>query len=258
MTTHLYCLLPAASGMLPPGITGIDGAAVRALEVGEMVAWVSTTEPRPEIVQNVAAGAALAGIREHDAVVELALSTGVTPLPARFGQRFRDDDACAAEIGRKANAILALLLAVQGLVEMTLILTPSTKRVVADLIPVLPEMVGEEPGVGRRYLDALKTREAATGAVRQALDALAQRLSEASDGFVQRVSVHENLAKMPMRAISHLVSRDVIDRYRDALEAVHPTTDYRFLVVGPRAPYSFASLSASDGGGSHGLRLAGP
>src|SRR5262249_7349422 len=105
---------------------------------------------------------------------------------------------------------------------------------------------------------ALKTREAATGAVRQALDALAQRLSEAADGFVQRVSVHENLAKMPMRAISHLVSRDVVDGYRDAVRAVHPTTDYRFLVVGPRAPYSFASLGASGGGGAHGLRLAGP
>jgi hypothetical protein len=258
VSTHLYCLVPSGGlPVMPPGLAGIDAAAVRALDVGEMVAWVSTTEPRPEIVVNVAADTALAGIREHDAVVERALSMGVTPLPARFGQRFRDDAACAAEIDRKAKAILALLLAVQGLVEMTLILTPSTKRVVADLIPVLPEMVGEEPGVGRRYLEALKSREAATGAVRQALDALALRLSEAAEGFVQRVSVHEDLSKMPMRAISHLVPRDVIDRYRDAVQAVHPTTDYRFLVVGPRAPYSFASLGTSDGG-SHGLRLAGP
>ena len=257
MSTHLYCLLPASPSGVPPELTGIDAAVVRALDIGAMQAWVSTTEPRPEIVTNVAADAALAGIREHDAVVERALSTGVTPLPARFGQRFRDDDACAAEIARKADAILPLLLAVQGLVEMTLILTPSTKRAVAELVPVLPEMVGEDPGVGRRYLEALKNREAATGAVRQALDALAQRLGEAAEGFVQRVSVHENLAKMPMRAISHLVRRDVIDSYRDAVGAVHPTTDYRFLVVGPRAPYSFASLQASDGG-SHGLRLAGP
>jgi len=93
--------------------------------------------------------------------------------------------------------------------------------------------------------------------VRQALDVLTQRLSDAAKGFVQRVSVQENLAKMPMRAVSHLIPRDVIDRYREAVRGVHPTADYRFLVVGPRAPYSFATLGASDGG-SHGLRLSGP
>jgi hypothetical protein len=135
-----------------------------------------------------------------------------------------------------------------------LILAPSTKRVVNDLVPVLPEMVGEGPGVGRRYLDALRAREAATGAVRQALDALAQRLSDAAAGLVRNVSVHENLAKMPMRAISHLVPRELVDRYRDAVRTVHPTSDYRCLVVGPRAPYSFSAIS--EGNGSHGLRLA--
>jgi hypothetical protein len=258
MSTHLYCLLPPTSlAALPRDLTGIDGALVRAIETAGIVAWVSTTEPRVPTLDKMVPSAALAGIREHDAVVERALSVGVTPLPARFGQRFRDDDACVAGIGRNATAIAALVTAVQGLVEMTLILTPSVKRAVADLVPVLPEMVGEEPGVGRRYLEALKQREAATGMVRQALDALAQRLTEAAEEFVQRVSVHENLAKMPIRAISHLISRESIDGYRDSVRMVHPTADFRFLVVGPRAPYSFATLGASDGG-SHGLRLAEP
>jgi hypothetical protein len=258
MSTHLYCILPSARPpRLQENLTGIDGAPVRAIDVREMVALVSTREPRRMNSVDAPRGAALAGIREHDAVVESALSSGVTPLPARFGQSFRDDDACAAGIERQASAIAALLTAIQGLVEMTLILTPSTRRIVADLVPVLPEMIGEEPGVGRRYLEALKQREDATGSVRQALDALTQRLSEAANDFVQRVSVQENLAKMPMRAVSHLIPRDVIDRYREAVRAVHPTADYRFLVVGPRAPYSFATLGASDGG-SHGLRLSEP
>jgi GNAT superfamily N-acetyltransferase len=257
MSTHLYCILPPTSlAALPPGLTGIGDAAVRALDVGRMVAWVSDTQPRRlSVPYKALPDAAVAGIREHDTVVEAALAIGVTPVPARFGQRFTNDEACAEGIGRHAGAIAALLSAVQGLVEMTLILAPSTKRVVADLIPVLPEMVGE--GAGRRYLDALQAREAATGTVRQALDALAQRLTEAAQEFVQRVSVHENLAKMPMRAISHLIARDVVDRYSESVRAVHPTADYRFLVVGPRAPYSFATITSSDGG-SHGLRLAEP
>jgi hypothetical protein len=246
VSTHLYCILPPTSlAALPPGLTGIDGATVRALDLGQLVAWVSDAESK---------SAALSGVREHDAVVEAALSAGVTPLPARFGQRFTDDDACVAGIGREVRAVSRLLAAMQGLVEMTLILAPSTKRVVNDLLPVLPEMVGEGPGVGRRYLDALRAREAATGAVRQALDALAQRLSDAAAGLVRSVSVQENLAKMPMRSISHLISREVVDRYRDAVRSVHPGNDYRFLVVGPRAPYSFSVIG--EGGGGHGLRLA--
>ena len=254
MSTHLYCLLPPTSlAAMPAGLTGIDGAPVRVLSMDRVVAWVSDTQPRAK-GPSLVADEAIAGIREHDAVVEAALGTGLTPVPARFGQRFVTDEACADGIDRNATAIAALLAAVQGFVEMTLILAPSTKRVVADLIPVLPEMVGE--GAGRKYLESLRAREAATGSVRQALDALAQRVGEATQEFVRRVSVHENLAKMPMRAISHLIARDLVDRYRESLAAVLMTGDYRFIVVGPRAPYSFATLTDTDGG-SHGLRLAG-
>jgi hypothetical protein len=246
MSTHLYCILPPTSlAALPSGLTGIDGATVRALEVDRLVAWVSDVEPRPSM---------LSGVREHDNVVEAALATGATPVPARFGQQFADDDACVAEIARQATPVASLLAAVQGFVEMTLILAPSTKRMVNELVPLLPEMVDEEPGVGRRYLETLRARETATGTVRQALDALGKRLSDAVDGLVRSVSVQENLAKMPFRAISHLVERELVDRYRDAARAVHPTSDYRFLIVGPRAPYSFSAISST--GGAYGLRLA--
>ena len=246
MSTHLYCILPPTSlAALPSGLTGIDGAAVRALDVDDLVAWVSNVEPRPSM---------LSGVREHDNVVEAALATGATPVPARFGQQFADDDACVAGIARQAKPVASLLAAVQGFVEMTLILAPSTKRMVNELVPLLPDMVEDEPGVGRRYLETLRARETATGAVRQALDALGKRLSEAVDGLVRSVSVQENLAKMPFRAISHLVERELVDRYRDAARAVHPTSDYRFLIVGPRAPYSFSAISST--GGAHGLRLA--
>jgi hypothetical protein len=246
MSTHLYCILPPTSlAALPSGLTGIDGAAVRALDVDDLVAWVSDVEPRPSM---------LSGVREHDNVVEAALATGATPVPARFGQQFADDDACVAGIARQAKPVASLLAAVQGFVEMTLILAPSTKRMVSELVPLLPDMVEDEPGVGRRYLETLRARETATGAVRQALDALGKRLSEAVDGLVRSVSVQENLAKMPFRAISHLVERELVDRYRDAARAVHPTSDYRFLIVGPRAPYSFSAISST--GGAHGLRLA--
>src|ERR1700749_3183788 len=158
MSTHLYCILPPTSlAAMPSGLRGIDGATVRALDVDHLVAWVSDVEPRPAV---------MSGVREHDNVVEAALATGATPVPARFGQQFADDDACVAGIARQAGAVSSVLAAGQGFVEMTLILAPSTKRMVNELKPVLPEMIDEGPGIGRRYLDALRARESATGAVR--------------------------------------------------------------------------------------------
>jgi hypothetical protein len=248
VTTHLYCVLPNDEhSRVPDGLPGLDGAPVRALTVDHLVAWVSDVDSRGAI--------AISGVKTHDAVVETALATGSTPVPARFGQRFADDDACREALRRQSGAIEAVLGTVQGFVEMTLLLTPSTKRMVNDLQPVLPDMVGDGPGIGRRYLESLRAREAATGAVRQALDALAQRLAQAAHRFIRRVAVQDNLPRMPFRTVSHLISRDLVDQYRAEIGMVHPTGDFRFLIIGPRAPYSFSALG-SAGSGAHGMKLA--
>ena len=246
MTTHLYCVLPlAAHATLPLGLNGLRGAAVRAVEVDELVAWVSDVDrgSPPDIE----------GVKAHDAVVQAALETGTTPVPARYGQRFDDDGALGEALSRQGESIRAALANVQGFVEMTLLLTPSTKRMIHDLEPVLPEMVDETPGRGRRYLETLRAREAATGAVRRALDGLAQGLAEVAQRFARRVSVQENPTRLPIRTISHLVAREAVEQYRSALDAVRPPADSRFLVIGPRAPYSFSSLGRN--GGNHGMKL---
>ena len=60
---------------------------------------------------------------------------------------------------------------------------------------------------------------------------------------------------MPFRTISHLIARDVVEPYKRAVAAVEASKEFRFLVIGPRAPYSFCALTAGDGG-SHGMKLA--
>ncbi len=77
------------------------------------------------------------GVRDHDAVVEAALDTGTTPVPARFGQRFDSDDACREALRNRAASVESVLADVQGSIEMTLIITPSTRRMIRDLEPVL-------------------------------------------------------------------------------------------------------------------------
>jgi len=248
MTTHLYCVLPVDSGgVIPADLTGIAGGAVRALPMERFALWVSDIPPDLPLT--------IDGVKAHDAVVEAALATGSTPVPARYGQRFESDAACVASVGARAPLLESLLSTVQGLVEMTLILTPTTRRIVRELQPVLPALAADSgPGVGTRYLERLRAREAANGAVRGALDALGRRLADAAQRFVRESAVHEQLTRMPFRTISHLIARELVDQYEAAIRGVPATTESRFLVVGPRAPYSFCALGG--GGATHGMKLA--
>jgi hypothetical protein len=231
---------------MPAGLAGIDAAPIRTLATYGIVAWVSDAVPRSKPTYE--------GIRAHDAVVQAALDTGTTPAPVRFAQQFESDEACRRELDRVADAIAAMLAALQGFVEMTLILTPSTQRMLRDLEPVIPQPHAERSGAGRQYLETLRAREAASAAVRRAMDPLAERLTWAAEPFVRRTTTHAEQLRMPMRTISHLVARDHIEAYRHAVQAVPGGADCRFLVVGPRPPYSFCGLRETDG--HHGIKLA--
>jgi hypothetical protein len=250
MTTHLYCVLPHEfRGVVPTGLSGVAGARVRALPVDDLVAWVSDAERgRPVSIE---------GIRAHNDVVEAAMETGSTPVPARYGQRFDNDDACRAALASRSPSVKQLLDTMQGFVEMTVLVTPSTMRMVRDLEPVIPEML-DSPGAGpgRRYLDTLRKREARTGEISQATDDIAERLDAAAAQFVERTLSHQTVTPMPLRTISHLVRREDVAAYRDAIERVNSSGDYRLLLIGPRAPYSFSALG-SEPGGAHGMNLTG-
>jgi hypothetical protein len=248
MSTHLYCVLARADASVntPEQLRGVNDAPVRALRIDDLVAWVSDVDGNLPVT--------IDGVKAHDAVVQAALDTGATPVPARYGQRFATDTACADALARQGDAIRSILSGLEGLVEMTVVLTPSTKRMLRDLEPVIPEMIEKGPGAGRRYLETLRAREAASGAVRRALDALAQTVGDTAQRFIRRVAVQDNPTRIPIRTVSHLVAREVVEQYKAALQAVTASGDSRFIVIGPRAPYSFSTLGPS--GGFHGMKLA--
>jgi hypothetical protein len=249
MTTHLYCVLPQQfRAAIPLGLSGVAGARVRAMPAQGLVAWVS------DAVRDTSVS--IDGIRAHNDVVEAAMATGSTPVPVRYGQRFDDDDACRAALASRSPSVEQLIETIQGFVEMTVLITPSTHRMVRDLEPMLPEMFDSETdGVGRRYLDTLRKREARSGEISEATDEIARRLDEAAAMYVERTLTHHTITPMPLRTISHLVARENVAAYQAAVGMVKNTGDYRFLLIGPRAPYSFCGLG-DDSSGAHGMNLA--
>jgi len=223
MPTHLYCLLPAASDSAAPAVG--EGAAVRALHVGGVVAWVaSTTENRLVREGRRAAGEAV----RHDRVIAQALARNVTPVPGTLADPYPDDAALVADITSRTAEIVESFSRVAGAIEMAVILAP---RQGGSEEP--PDVSG---GPGRRYLERQRD--------------LPARLTAAADDIDQRVGT---LALATSRrtdkdrvGLSHLVRRGDVERYRSVTLSA-ASDRYRLLVDGPRAPYSFAAFSPNPG-----------
>jgi hypothetical protein len=162
-------------------------------------AWVSD-------VASPSLAATVDRIRAHDNVVAVALGTGSTPLPARFGQTFASDDECIAALSAKQVTMSAGLARVAGMVEMTVIL-----RVALDT------------SSGTAYLTSLARREHA-----------AREVNEALSGYVRDSAMQ---TREDVLTLSHLVEREAVPKYIERAKALAASVDARIL--GPGAPYSF-------------------
>jgi hypothetical protein len=252
MSVHLYCVLPDASrSAVPEGLHGLAGHGVRALplESSSLVAWVSEVERSLPV--------SIDGVREHDAVIDAALGTGGTPVPARYGQRFASDDDCRAALALQAASVTTLVDKLQGMVEMTLLFAPTSRRALRDLRPEAsrPEHPNSDAGMGRRYLATLRDRDERRRAIAALASELATEVTAAIGALVKRSLEHTAVAELPLLTVSHLIHREAADDYRARAERVVTGDDIRLLVIGPRAPYSFCAL-AGGSSGTHGMKLA--
>jgi hypothetical protein len=227
MTVYLYCLVTAGIEPSESGVAGLAGAPVRTVVAGPVGAWVSdlpaaVSAATPELV------------REHDAVVRAAMAIE-TPIPARFGQVFGDDDAVRRSLDERRGPTLRALERVCGAVEMTV-------RVLLDVCGLGP---AEEPPMasGRAYLAWLRERTRSEEAVLRQADFLQGRLSQAVRGVVREEARTPVLPSSRSLTVSHLVARDAVAQYRLALRAfVDSELRPRVMISGPWAPYSFAEL----------------
>jgi len=230
MPTYVYCLLTASREPRSGTPHGLDGAPVRVVHVGpvDVVASdVAHRSPTPSIER----------VRAHDSVVRWALERQ-TPLPARFGQTFADDAAVMEAVRVRQLAFTAALERVRGLVEMTVRVKTSV-----DAGGDGP-MMRTEGLSGRDYLARLRERQRSVRAWEEDAIFLQRRVADRVRAVVRAEA--QSIPTRPVRslAISHLVERDLVRRYREELGILaesDPTLHLR--ISGPWAPYSFADVA---------------
>lgn len=243
MSTYLYCVLaPPDADALPLGLRGIGDASVRSLvsgAMGPLEAWVASIGPG---VLRVRGRALAEQALTHNEVVNAALRTGRTPLPARFGSRFESDAACIADLADRAGALRQALARVAGAVEMSVLIAPSG----APLARV-EKPSSTEAAAGRRYLESIRTRALAAERWRAEADGEAERIASEVRHLIRAEA--RTFASSGVLSVAHLVGRAQLDRYQAALAALTRGSSFRVLLGEARAPYSFAA--PNDGSGGH-------
>lgn len=242
MASYLYCVLqPARPEAVPPTLRGLGAAAIRSLSsaaLDPLEAWVAAV-PAAELHRPPKERAAQALL--HNEVVNAALATGRTPIPARFGIHFPDDATCASALVACRGKLLQTLDRVAGAVESSVLLVP---REPAPPKPGLPSR--SEAGAGRRYLEAIREHAEATERRRMLVNAEADRVSETVGKIVR--AQDRRTERGGILALAHLVPRDALEEYVALIAGLKANAATRIVLGGVRAPYSFAEWNWVDTG----------
>jgi Gas vesicle synthesis protein GvpL/GvpF len=212
MTTFLYGLILSRNAIrLDSSVTGVAHSPVRTLDCGDLTALVSTVADAPE-------RASLQDVQAHDAVLRHVVDSGVTAAAAKFGQRFRDDAACVADVRGRSERLAEVLERNDGCVEMRLLMHQGK--------PVAPPSAAAKPGTA--YLEQLR-------ASRNRGETLGVR------GQLGPIVRGEAIDELPGNglAIAHLVHRRDVTAYRDLVARTPQLSGAR--VVGPIALFAFAN-----------------
>jgi gas vesicle protein GvpL/GvpF len=222
--TYLYGLVLAGNAArVPKDFVGLQGSAVRVLTCGSLGALVSTVERMP-------ARATLEDVRVHDGVLQAVVDGKTTAAAVRFGQSFAGDDEACRHVTDHAERLAGVLEEYDGCVEVRLLLAHAPEPE-PEPEPAKPLPTQSERGPGRAYLEQLRH-------AREHMKRLALR---SALGPVVRAERVEELPRSRGVVFSHLVRRDELPVYRDAVATIPALAEAK--MVGPLALYSFAEPS---------------
>lgn len=214
MQTYLYGLILGRNAhLIPAHISGIDGAPLRVLPCDGLSALVSAV--------NSPNSNDLNALRAHDHAMQAVVHHGTTAAAVRFGQTFADDADLRAHLAKRATDLAATLEALDGCVEMRLLMA------IPQAAPA--ETLSSSPG--RAYLESLRGAKRVAGlALRAAL------------GPTVRAEVVEDLAGGSGVVFAHLIRREDESEYREAVAAQPSLSEAR--IVGPLPLHAFAEGAA--------------
>lgn len=225
MGLYVYCLVPA--GHAPPqGLHGLDARAVELLPLDSLAAWISRMD-RPQ--------ADVERLKEHNAVIEAAVTDAITPVPLRFGQWLESEAALRDVLNERSAQYHRMLTQFAGCLEFGLrFLDPAPA-------PPARDVHTAPPASGREYMQALV---AETKRAQQKKSLAAQVHARVQDvlGRLVRAEKEEKAdTAHAVLSLSHLVAHSDFDEYRDRARALRNEFNaLRLLVSGPWPPYSFA------------------
>ena len=103
-----------------------------------------------------------------------------------------------------------------------------------------------EAAAGRRYLEVLRDRTRQVEDQRQAAASEAERLAKALSGIVSGES--RSFRASGVMSVAHLVPLEKVEIYRYMLSRLKPCAGFRYVIGGPRGPYSFTGENGDVGG----------
>jgi hypothetical protein len=245
--TALYCygVTWADSAQSQKG-AGVGGASVEPVRHGEVAALTSP-------VESTRVRARRADLLRHSDVLTTALERG-TALPLRFGVAFPSEASLIDGFLRpRHDELVDLLREFDGRVELTVKAFYKEEAILGEIIRESPRIarlreatrVGNEVStyplrieLGEKVASALQER---THRDRQALLSRLRPLALAVDVD------QEPIEHQVLRA-SFLVEREAVPRFDQAMDELARIQAGRmaFKYLGPLAPHSFASLTATE------------
>jgi Gas vesicle synthesis protein GvpL/GvpF len=213
MTLLLYALADREH-VVPAGVTGLGGEALRVLSAGELQAIAGECASAP--------AATPGALLRFEQIVE-ALMGERTVLPARFGTLLPDEDAALELVTSRHRQFADALRRVSGAVEM-------------GVRAGWPSAGPERPSAESRGADYLLGRLEH----RQRAQRLAAELDAALAGLARERACRILARPEGQVSAAYLVTRPQVNAFRAACHRLTETvTDASVTCTGPWPPYSF-------------------
>ncbi len=236
---YVYGVVVAEDGRVPDGLTGIDGAPVELVRLGDVAAAVSVAAlDRPP-------GRRAELVAHRDVVDALAASGAVVPV--QFGAMLADpDDVVQTVLGPEEEYFASMLAELAGRRQFVVRGRYNEQAVLAEVVAADPEVahlraITRDAPEHAARAERVRLGELVAHALEQKREQDAAIVLDAVLPHVASYAPHEVSGIDRALDVAFLVDEEAQPDFEDALEAVAEAMHerVRLQLLGPMAPYDF-------------------